>query len=246
VVCGLVDGEEPSRGVANVRVVGHGDIASEVREPREKGDDRWPHERLRVAVPTSYERLEQFYWEFVRDEDIDSDGRHRGAEHVAFFELPVWCERGVSRVGLQDAAEDVAQWVQAELRSWGDRALDPRDGFDLGMLRLRYVNALHYLGGHRLWKSVEARVGNGVGLAICIGSGESVPVEVEYFGRTIADTMHGYRGCLRTFPVKPHGRGWPWATWCPACREHGLKSNHRERAKREYQSRIAEIGQPRP
>jgi hypothetical protein len=176
----------------------------------------------------------------VREYDIDPvTGERQGAEFVAFHEHPVSCPNGVNREGLEEAATEVARWIQAELLGYGDEPLPRRDALDLWMLRLRYVNALDWLDAS--WKDVEACASpDGVPRSICMGSGREVSVQVMHFGRPMVHTMHGYRGCLRTFPVKPHGRGRPWATWCPECRPR--KSNYREKAKSEYQRRIAEIG----
>jgi hypothetical protein len=109
------------------------------------------------------------------------------------------------------------------------------------MLRLGYVNALYWLGSDRLWKDVERRVApDGRPRSICIGSDRRIGVQVMFHGEPHLETMFGYRGCLRTFVTRPHGRGRPWATWCLRCRDR--KSNAREAAVRDLQRRIAEIG----
>ena len=209
--------------------------------PREKGDDRRAGARLLEALPEACARLEVFQWEWVRAFD---DG---GREWVEAKGKPVSCPYpGVNEEGLADAAIEVARWVQVELRARGEKPLELGDAIDLWMLRLGYVNALYWLDGDsdELWKAVEAEVApkGGAPLSICIGSDRRIGVQVLLHGRPRLETMYGYRGCLRTFPVKPHGRGRPWATWCPDCRPR--KSNQKQKAITEFQRRTAAIGQP--
>lgn len=209
----------------------------------EKGDDRARDLRaeLRAACPDALDRLDVFYWEWHREHYSDREtGRRTGAERVARYGKPVSCEKGISRDGLADAAEQVARWVQSELHGRGDEPIDMLDCGALWQARLSYQNALYWLVGHAAWKSLEMRVSpDGVARSICVGSNVRVPVRIYWFGRLREERMHGYPGCLRAFPESPSGPGRPWARWCPECRR--AKTNAKSRAITAFQKRAATL-----
>ena len=202
-----------------------------------------PGVRLYEALPEACARLDVFQWEWLREFDVDPEsGRRIGAEWVEAKGKPVSCAHGVNREGLAEAAEEVARWVQAELHAYGDESLGLGDATSLWYSRLGYQNALYWLGGDRRWKKVEERVApGGQPLSICVGSNRPIKVLVMLHGKPSTETMHGYLGCLRTFPEEPYGRGRPWARWCPPCRSR--KTNAKHRAITELRRRSAEIGQ---
>lgn len=215
---------------------------------QKKGDERTPSARLRAALPDACARLNVFQWEWEREYDVEYDADSDtwlliGAGFVEAKGKPVSCPQGVNKEGLAEAAENVARWVQAELHTYGNEPLELRDVWDLWNLRLGYQNALYWLDGNcdRLWKEVESRVApGGVALSICVGSNKRIGVPVFFHGKPLVETMHGYLGCLRTFPEAPYGRGRPWSRWCPQCRSR--KTNAKRRAITAFQRRIAEIG----
>ena len=185
-----------------------------------------------------------FRWEWMREYDVDPEsGRRIGQEWVEAKGKPVSCDRGINREGLVEAAEEVAKWVQTELHGYGDKPLGLRDATSLWQSRLGYQNPLYWLdgNGNRLWKELESRVApGGRGLAICVGSNKRFQVPVILHRRSTLEVMHGYPGCLQTFPENPYGRGRPWARWCRRCQPR--KTNAKLKEITDLQRRVAEVG----
>ena len=144
-------------------------------------------------------------------------------------------ERGVNTVGLLEACEEVAAVVQEELHTLPS-PLTMDQAVELWHFRIGYLNALIHLDfdGHSLAKEIETKVApNGQPLTICIGSNRRHLVET---GRGPM-TMHGYTGCLRTFPDLPFGRGNRWPRLCPECEPR--RSNDKNKAITALRRRVA-------
>jgi hypothetical protein len=210
--------------------------------PPEKGDDQSPGIRLFEASPGACDRLDVFRWEWVREYDRDpKTGQRVGKEWVEAKGKPVSCPEGINPEGLIEAAEEVAQWVQAELHARGAEPLNLRDATSLWFARLSYQNPLYELGGDQLWKQIETGASpDAAPRSICVGSNKPIRVTAFHLGRPVVEVMHGYLGCLRTFPEAPYGRGRPWARWCPSCRSR--KNNAKNKAIRELRRRMASVG----
>ena len=158
------------------------------------GDETWP---LYSRCPDACDRLNVFQWEWIADSD------HETRAWIRRKRKPVSQQRGVNAVGLLEACEEIAAVVQEELHTLPS-PLTMDQAVELWHFRHGYLNALIYLGGHRLAKEVEAKVApNGQPLAICLGSNRRHRVE------TVRGpmTMQGYWGCLGRSPTFPSGVG---------------------------------------
>lgn len=184
-------------------------------------------EELYGLHPAAFDRLETFHWEWMADGD---DFYRRFVRQMG---KPISVEKGVSTAGLAAAAEEVARVVQRRLHARSSPLL-MAEASVLWHARRRYLNALIYLRDTRLAKEVEAKAApDNRPLAICLGSNK--PGDV----RTIRGPvlMHGYVGCLSTFPDLPFGRGRRWPRLCPQCEPR--RSNDKRRAISELQRRVA-------
>ncbi len=176
----------------------------------------------------AFDRLEIFYyeWNSDRDERFRAWARREGK--------PVSQELGVNTSGLLEAAEKVATIVQRELYDLPSPLTMP-EAHELWTYRRTYLNALIHLRGNRLAKEVEGRVApNGRPLAICLGSTNLRERVMTVRGPF---TMHGYGGCLRTFPDLLFGPGRRWPRLCPECEPQ--RSNAKNKAISELQRRVA-------
>jgi hypothetical protein len=210
--------------------------------PVENGDDS---SALRTELQTRHgaacDRLIVFQWEWVSESDIDPEtGRRVGREWVEAKGHHVSDPDRVNLSGLQEAAEEIAGWLQRELHARRPGPLTLGETSVLWGWRVMYLNALYYRGGHRLAKTVEARVSpNQEPLSICVGSNRRAPVTVFLHGRPQEFPLHGWQGCLKPFPETPYGRGRQWARWCPECR--GAKSNAKQAAIRRLRRRAVDM-----
>jgi hypothetical protein len=147
---------------------------------------------------------------------------------------PISQEAGVNESGLREAVEKVATVVQRELHE-RPSPLTMSEAHELWTYRRTYLNALIYLDGNRLAKEIEAKAApNGQPLAICLGS-TNLREQVMTLRGPI--TMHGYGGCLRTFPDLPFGTGRRWPRLCPKCEPR--RSNAKKKAISDLQRRVA-------
>jgi hypothetical protein len=199
-------------------------------EPEWENGDETPL-RLYDRRPAGFDRLEIFYWEWISDRDPDVRAWVRRKRK------PISQETGVNTSGLLEAAEEIATMVQRELHERSS-PLTMDDAHELWNARRGYLTALIFLdgGGNRLAKDVEASVApNGQPLAICLGSTNRRDRVMTMRGPL---TLHGYVGCLRTFPDLPFGRGRRWPRLCPKCEPQ--RSNAKRKAITELQRRVAQ------
>ena len=210
--------------------------------PWENGDDSSAlRNQLRNRHSAACDRLNVFRWEWVSESDTNPEtGSHVGREWVQAKGHPVSDPDRVNRSGLQEAAEEIAGWLQQELHARRPGPLTLGETTVLWGWRIMYLNALWYLDGHRLAKTVETQISpNQEPLSICVGSNLPTPVTVFLDDRPQKFTMHGWQGCLKPFPETPYGRGRQWARWCPECRP--AKSNAKQAAIRKLQRRAVDI-----
>jgi hypothetical protein len=144
----------------------------------------------------------------------------------------------VEESGLLEAAEEIARVLQRVLHDFhaSKTALTMDQARECHVARNAYLSTFLYLGpsGNRFAKELERRAApNGQALAICLGSMKRYPVQT-LIGEI---PMHGYAGCLRTFPDPPHGPGRRWPRFCPSCRP--ARSNARNAAVTALHQRVA-------
>lgn len=216
----------PRLGVRCRAVSAHVRSVAVEPEPRINGDETFL--RLDERCPAAFNRLEVFFYEW----NSDRDAGYR--EWVRRERKPISQDTGVNTSGLLEAVEEVAAIVQRELHE-RPSPLTMTEAFELWHLRRTYLNALIHVGGNRLAKEVEAKASpDGQPLAICLGSTNLREQVVTVRGPM---TMHGYGGCLRTFPDLPFGPGRRWPRLCPKCEPQ--RSNARKKAISELQRRAA-------
>ena len=220
----LIDGKQrrPRLGIRCRSVSAHG-VTVAPSEGQQVNADEKP-----ADVLAAWHRLDRFRREWLgKEEPKLSGGTWFGALNI-------------DDSGLLEAAETVAEHVQRRMHALPS-PLELDEAVDLWTGRRWALQALIVVGGgeNALAKQVEARVSpGGQPLAICLGSAKVHQVQ------TIAGIvpMHGYQGCLRTFPDPPAGRGKRWPRLCPECRR--AQSNALAAAKNELRRHVLGL-QPR-